>query len=424
MPSPSFPSSSPYLHKETDQLTPSQAEEEFRYLAGVLAEHDVRYHQKDAPTITDAQYDALRERYESIKAAFFPAMQKAANSATDSVGATPSREFVKVSHAARMLSLANAFTHEDMEQFVARICRFFKLERMPPMTVEPKIDGVSIALRYQDGVFMRGATRGDGRVGENVTANLRALNILPQRVADMVAFIELRGELYMTHRDFAELNARQVADGKEPFANPRNAAAGSLRQLDPAITAARPLRFFAHGFTSPHPLPATTQMEMMAVIQGWGFEVNSQLQLCHSLEDIKDNYQALAAQRERESLDYEIDGMVVKVNDLSYQQRLGTVARAPRWAVARKFSPSQAMTQVRDITVQVGRTGVLTPVAQLEPVMVGGVTVRHATLHNEEEIARKDIRKGDFVLIQRAGDVIPQVVQVLKDKRSSTGGSF
>ena len=399
-----------------EKLTPLEARAEHARLCEEIEQHDRHYYQQDAPVIPDAEYDALRLRYEALEKAF-PELVTA-QSLTKKVGAKPSEKFAKVKHAVPMLSLGNVFSDDDVFEFVARVRRFLGLAETAPIrfTAEPKIDGLSCSLRYEQGKLVQAATRGDGYEGEDVTANIRTLRDIPQRLAgDPPPVLEARGEVYMTHADFTALNDRQTAAGKPLFANPRNAAAGSLRQLDSKITAERPLRFFAYAWGETSELPAPTQAGVLDAFQGYGLPVNPLTVLCQSAEDMLAHYRRIEAQRA--TLGYDIDGVVYKVDDITLQERLGFVSRAPRWAVAHKFPAERATTVLRDIEIQVGRTGALTPVARLEPVTVGGVVVSNATLHNEDEIARKDIRIGDTVVVQRAGDVIPQIVEIIADKR-------
>ncbi len=404
-------------------LTEAQAAAELAALAADIARHDSAYYQADAPLVSDAEYDALRQRNQAIEAAF-PHLLRA-DSPSGRIGAAPSAGFGKVVHTRPMLSLGNVFTRDDVAEFIAGIRRFLLLGDDAPVevTAEPKIDGLSISLRYEKHRFVSGATRGDGRVGENVTANLRTMHDVPSVLpADAPDVFEVRGEVYMSRTDFLALNSRQLAAGGKAFANPRNAAAGSLRQLDPAITASRPLRLFAYAWGEISAESWSTQWAFLERIEAWGFATNPRRQLCDSLDAALAVYDRLAA--DRHSLDYDIDGLVYKVNRLDWQQRLGQVSRAPRWAVAHKFPAEQARTVVRDIAIQVGRTGTLTPVANLEPVTVGGVVVARATLHNEDYIREKDIRVGDTVVIQRAGDVIPQVVAVVVEARPAASEPF
>jgi DNA ligase (NAD+) len=459
------------LNIDVSAFTPSQAKAEYEKLGAEIASHDALYHGQDAPVISDADYDDLRRRYEALERQF-PEL-KSDKSQSDRVGASPSEKFKKIRHNVPMLSLSNAFSDEDVEDFTGRIRRFLDMTSDAPLgiTAEPKIDGLSCSLRYENGVLVSAATRGDGSEGEDVTANVKTIgdvpqklvgnfplplrervaakltgeglqidnrnpssvpsgHLLPQGEKDMSSafpnIIEIRGEIYMNHADFTALNERQVAAGDKPFANPRNGAAGSLRQLDSKITASRPLRFFAYAWGELSNMPAQTQMGMVEAFHSFGFQTNPLMKLCHSAQDLIVHYRTIESQRA--TLGYDIDGVVYKVNDLHLQQRLGFVARSPRWAIAHKFPAERATTLIRDIEIQVGRTGVLTPVAKLEPVTVGGVVVSNATLHNEDYIKGignnggllregRDIRIGDTVVVQRAGDVIPQIVDVLLEKR-------
>ncbi len=400
-----------------EAMSEDEARRELARLAREIAAHDERYYQDDDPEISDAAYDALRARNEAIEARF-PALVRA-DSPGRKVGAAPAGGFEKVRHAAPMLSLDNAFDDEDVREFDARIRRFLGLGAgdVVAMTAEPKIDGLSVSLRYKRGALVMAATRGDGIEGENVTANIRTIKEIPLEILDeeFPDPFEVRGEVFMGHAEFTALNAAQEQGGQKTFANPRNAAAGSLRQLDPAITATRPLRFFAYAWGEAGSLPATTQTGMCEAFKGWGFPVNPLLRRCERVDEMLDAYRDIA--RARAGLGYDIDGVVYKVDRLDWQQRLGFRSRSPRWAIAHKFPAERAVSILRDIEIQVGRTGALTPVAKLEPVTVGGVVVRNATLHNEDEIARKDLRIGDHVVVQRAGDVIPQIVEVLADRR-------
>ncbi len=398
-------------------LTSQQAGAELARLAAEIADHDKRYYQDDQPTVSDGEYDALRRRNSDIEARFPDLVLP--ESPSGRVGSAPAERFAKVTHAVPMLSLGNAFDDDDVGEFCDRIRRFLGLDPEEPviMTAEPKIDGLSASLRYEAGRLSVGATRGDGQEGENVTANLRTVEDIPVRLsgAEVPEVVEVRGEVYMSHADFAALNERQAEAGKQIFANPRNAAAGSLRQLDPSITAARPLRFFAYAWGEMSKEPFATQSEAIGELANWGFQTNPLFRQCADVAEMLDVYRTIEAQRA--TLGYDIDGVVYKVDRLDWQKRLGFVSRAPRWAIAHKFPAEQATTVLNDIEIQVGRTGQLTPVAKLEPVTVGGVVVSNATLHNEDEIARKDVRVGDTVIVQRAGDVIPQVVSVVSEKR-------
>ena len=407
-----------------EDLTPEQAEEELARLAQEIAGHDERYYRDDAPTISDADYDALRLRNAAIETRFPDLVRP--DSPSGRVGAAPAEKFDKVCHAVPMLSLGNAFDDDDVREFCERVRRFLGLDadEVVAMTSEPKIDGLSATLRYEKGKLTVGATRGDGQVGENVTANLRTVDDIPEALtgSGWPDVVEVRGEVYMSHADFAALNARQRADGKPEFANPRNSAAGSLRQLDPAVTAQRPLRFFAYAWGEMTHEPFETQTAAIACFKGWGFTVNPLFRRCESLDDMLSSYRAI--EDERATLGYDIDGVVYKVDRLDWQKRLGFVSRAPRWATAHKFPAEKATTVLNDIEIQVGRTGQLTPVAKLEPVTVGGVVVSNATLHNEDEIARKDVRIGDTVIVQRAGDVIPQVLGAVPEKRPKSSKPY
>ena len=406
--------------KQVDgELPPAlpDAAREHAALAAEIAEHDRRYYQQDAPTISDGAYDELRRRLDALEAEF-PEL-KTPDSPSQRVGAAPSEAFAKVRHAVPMLSLANAFSDEEVADFAARVRRFLDLKPDQELAIaaEPKIDGLSASLRYEGGRFVRGATRGDGAVGEDVTANLRTIADVPERLVggDVPEVLEVRGEVYMSHADFRALNERQAAAGKPIFANPRNAAAGSLRQLDPNITAQRPLRFFAYAWGEASAVPAATQTGMVGNLGRWGFQTNPLMKVFTSTDDLLAHYHAIESVRAE--LGYDIDGVVYKVERLDLQRRLGFVSRSPRWAIAHKFPAEQATTVLEAIDIQVGRTGALTPVAKLKPVTVGGVVVANATLHNEDEIARKDVRVGDTVVVQRAGDVIPQIVSVVAEKR-------
>src|SRR5579884_1492402 len=364
---------------------------------------------------SDADYDALKRRNSEIEARFPHLLRE--NSPSLRVGAARSEQFSPVEHGVPMLSLDNAFSDEDTAEFDARVRRFLKLgEEEVAYTAEPKIDGLSCSIRYEKGELVQAATRGDGYEGEDVTANVRTIGEIPKRLKGRAPdVLEVRGEVYMSHRDFAALNERQRQAGKTVFANPRNAAAGSLRQLDPAITASRPLHFLAYAWGEVTAFPAKTQMGMVAAFKDFGLPVTSHMVLCHSAEELIAHYRRI--EEIRSSLGYDTDGVVYKVDSIAYQDRLGFISRSPRWAVAHKFPPEKAITVVRAIGVNVGRTGALTPVANLDPVTVGGVVVSNATLHNEDEIARKDIRVGDTVWVQRAGDVIPQILGPILEKR-------
>jgi DNA ligase (NAD+) len=397
-------------------LTHEQAAEELAVLAGEIARHDALYHGQDAPEITDADYDALVRRNAAIEARF-PALIRE-DSPSRRVGAAPADGFDKVVHAVPMLSLGNVFDDDEAREFDQKVRRFLNMGPEDPIAyvAEPKIDGLSFSARYENGRLVRAATRGDGATGEDITANMMTIAALPKVLAgEAPAVLEVRGEVYMGKRDFQALNERQAERGGKIFANPRNAAAGSLRQLDAKITAERTLSLFAYSWGEVVGLEMDSHHEFLERLRAWGFPVNPETRRCEGVEALITATAALALKRAE--LDYDIDGVVYKVDRVDWQKRLGFVSRAPRWAIARKFPAERAQTRVNEILVQVGRTGVLTPVAVLEPVTVGGVVVSRATLHNQDEIDRKDIRVGDMVTIQRAGDVIPQVVEVLTDHR-------
>jgi DNA ligase (NAD+) len=395
-------------------MTEADAAKELETLATEIARHNRLYHQDDAPEISDADYDALIRRNAELEAAFPHLVRD--DSPSLQVGAAPAAHLSKVRHAQAMLSLENAFADADVTEFVERVRRFLKLgpEEAIALTAEPKIDGLSCSLRYERGRLVQAATRGDGTTGENVTENVRTIADVPQQLRGPVPdLFEVRGEVYMSKSDFAALNERQAASGGKTFANPRNAAAGSLRQLDPAITAVRPLRFLAHGWGEASEVPAESQLELMTRIAQWGLPISPDLARFATLEPLLDHYRRI--ERGRADLPFDIDGVVYKVDRLDWQRRLGQVAKAPRWALAHKFPAQRAETRLNAIDVQVGRTGKLTPVARLEPVTVGGVVVTNATLHNADEITRLDVRVGDRVMLQRAGDVIPQIVGVVTE---------
>jgi DNA ligase (NAD+) len=403
--------------KSVERLSEPEAKAELKRLAAEIAHHDQLYYRKDDPQISDAAYDALRQRNAAIEARY-PGLRRA-DSPSERVGAAPVEAFGKVRHAVPMLSLGNAFDDEAVSDFVARVRRFLGFDAQTAIEVvaEPKIDGLSISLTYEGGRLVQGATRGDGVEGENVTANVKTIGQVPQRLGgrNVPDRIEVRGEIYLAHADFKVLNAEQEASGGKVFANPRNAAAGSLRQLDPSITARRPLRFFAYAWGAASALPAETQSGVIEAFRRWGLPTNPLMRICDSLDEVLAYYREIG--EKRATLGYDIDGVVYKVNRLDWQERLGFVSRAPRWAIAHKFPAEEVSTRLLDIEIQVGRTGALTPAAKLEPVTVGGVVVSNATLHNEDEIARKDIRIGDTVIVRRAGDVIPQVMGVVAAKR-------
>jgi DNA ligase (NAD+) len=398
-----------------EELTDKQAKAEHLRLQAEIAVNDRRYYQEDAPTVSDAEYDALRARYNAIEARF-PDL-RTQESLSLKVGAAPARGFAKVRHRIPMLSLDNAFSDEDVRDFADRIRRFLRMsdDESLAFTAEPKIDGLSMSLRYEGGELVTAATRGDGTEGEDVTANIRTLEDVPKtlkgrRIPDVC---EVRGEVYMTKSAFLDLNERQAAAGGQIFANPRNSAAGSVRQKDPAVTASRPLGFFAYAWGEMSEMPADTQSAMVEWFRKCGFETNPLIQVCRSVESLLSFHANIELRRGE--LDYDIDGVVYKIDRLDWQQRLGFVSRSPRWAVAHKFAAEKAVTVIKDIEIQVGRTGALTPVAKLEPVTVGGVVVQNATLHNADEIKRLGVRIGDTVQIQRAGDVIPQVLGVVEE---------
>ncbi|HEY5106095.1 MAG TPA: NAD-dependent DNA ligase LigA [Caulobacteraceae bacterium] len=404
-------------------LTEAGAAAELASLADEIAAHDLRYFQDDAPSIPDGDYDALKRRNGAIEARFPQLVRD--NSPSLRVGAARAETFSPVEHGLPMLSLDNAFSDQDVIDFDARVRRFLRLgDEEVAYTAEPKIDGLSASLRYEQGVLIRGATRGDGRVGENVTANLKSLDDIPHRLngAGWPEVIEVRGEIYLGHDDFAQMNADAVAAGTRTYANPRNAASGSLRQIDPQVTASRPLRFFAYAWGEVSKPFAQTQAEALEAMAAWGFQVTLQAERVMGIEGLIGAYGRM--ERDRPRLGFDIDGVVYKVDRLDWQGRLGFVSRSPRWAVARKFPAERARTVLEAIDIQVGRTGAMTPVARLKPVTVGGVVVERATLHNADEIARKDLRVGDAVIVQRAGDVIPQIVGVIIDDRPPTATPF
>ena len=409
-------------------LTPKQAKAEYARLQTEISAHDKRYYQQDRPSITDAEYDDLRKRYNAIEERF-PDL-RTLESLSLKVGAAPSGRFKKVRHAIPMLSLDNAFAEQDVADFVGRIRRFLKLgeDQKISFSAEPKIDGLSMSLRYEDGELVTAATRGDGAEGEDVTANVRTLHDVPHKLKgrNLPSVCEVRGEVYMTKAAFLKLNERQKEAGETIFANPRNSAAGSLRQKDPAVTASRPLGFFAYAWGEMSAMPADSQSGMIKWFEHCGFKTNPLTKTCHSVDELLAFHHKIETQRSH--LDYDIDGVVYKVDRLDWQERLGFVSRTPRWAIAHKFPAERATTVLKDIEIQVGRTGALTPVGKLEPIGVGGVIVQNVTLHNEDYIKGiggkgealregRDIRIGDTVIIQRAGDVIPQVVDVVIDKR-------
>jgi DNA ligase (NAD+) len=398
---------------DIDHLTEGEAAAELERLAAAMAEAERLYFREDAPTLTDAEYDARKRRNLAIEARFPDLVRP--DSPSKRVGAAPSEQFSPVEHGVPMLSLDNAFDDAEVAEFEARVRRFLRIDPAEAIafTAEPKIDGLSANLRYEQGVLVQGSTRGDGRVGEDITANLRTLKDIPHQLSGegWPDVIEVRGEVYMELAAFAAMNAEAEARGERTYVNPRNAAAGSLRQIDPAITAKRPLRFFAYAWGLASAPFAETQMEALDAFKRWGFRVNPLSRRVENAEGLAAVYAELA--RDRSGLGYDIDGVVYKVDRLDWQGRLGSVGRIPRWAIAHKFPPEQARTILEGIDIQVGRTGAQTPVARLKPVFVGGATVANVTLHNADEIARKGLRIGDTVIVQRAGDVIPQIAGVV-----------
>ena len=422
------------LLTDVAKLTKAQAKVEHMRLALELEGHDRRYYQDDAPSVTDAEYDTLRQRFNAIEKRFPEFVST--DSPSQKIGAAPSGRFRKVRHSVPMLSLDNAFAEADVVDFAERIARFLKLpDDKIDFSAEPKIDGLSMSLRYEGGALVTAATRGDGAEGEDVTANIRTLEDVPQKLKgrNIPDICEVRGEVYMTKKAFLALNKKQVEAGEAPFANPRNSAAGSLRQKDSAITASRPLGFFAYAWGEMSAMPEDTQTGMIGWFERCGFTTNPLTKLCHSVEQLIAFHRKI--EESRAGLDYDIDGVVYKVDRIDWQERLGFVSRTPRWGIAHKFPAEQATTVLRDIEIQVGRTGSFTPVGKLEPVGVGGVIVQNVTLHNEDYIRGvgnkgeelregRDIRIGDTVVIQRAGDVIPQVVDVVIDKRPKSAKEF
>ncbi|HUY69018.1 MAG TPA: NAD-dependent DNA ligase LigA [Alphaproteobacteria bacterium] len=418
--------------KQVGEPTPIEAAAEMARLAKEIRHHDALYYQKDAPEISDADYDALRRHYHALHEQFPHLAPK--DDPEKKVGAAPAAAFSKVTHRMPMLSLNNAFADEDIEDFLAGIRRFLKLDEDEKIAfmAEPKIDGLSCSLRYEKGELVEAATRGDGTTGENITANVRTIKDVPHHLHKPYPdVVEIRGEIYLDLADFAKLNAAREKEGESPFANPRNAAAGSVRQLDPSVTAARPLRFFAYAYgeisesfvqrAAPN-ISIADQLAIRAYLKNWGFEIAEPARLCQTKQALLAYYHEM--EETRHKLAFDIDGVVYKLNRRDWQERLGFVSRAPRWAIAHKFPPQQAETRLKKIVIQVGRTGALTPVAELEPVTVGGVVVSRATLHNEDEIARKDVREGDMVKLQRAGDVIPQITGVDLKQRPKTSKPF
>ena len=418
---------------DVSSLTPDQARSELARLASLLQQANIDYHQNDSPSLSDAEYDRLKRRNAAIEARF-PALKRE-DSPSDQIGAAAAEGFGKITHALPMLSLGNAFDTADVEDFEDRILRYLGINDKTKLayTAEPKIDGLSLSLRYERGRLVQAATRGDGQVGENVTENARTITDIPQIIEGAPDVLEVRGEVYMRHSDFQALNARQAEKGAKLFANPRNAAAGSLRQLDAAITKARPLRFFAYAWGELSAPLASHQSAAIARLESFGFSTNPLTKLCPSVADLVAQYQTIMTARE--ALDYDIDGVVYKVDDLALQARLGFRSTTPRWAIAHKFPAEMAWTRLEAIDIQVGRTGALSPVARLTPITVGGVVVSNATLHNEDYIAGrdasggqirdgKDIRVGDLVQVYRAGDVIPKIADLDLSQRPKGSAIF
>ena len=407
--------------KEVHELTAAEAALELESLAKVIAKADNAYYQNDEPEITDAEYDSLKHRNTAIEA-LFPDLVRP-DSPSKRVGAEVQSKFKKIEHRFPMLSLGDVFSIAEVEDFVLSVKRFLNSSENIAFMAEPKIDGLSFSARYEKGKLVSGATRGDGIIGEDITANLKTIRQLPQELpSDVPEILEVRGEVYMAKSDFFALNEKNAAEKKKLFANPRNAAAGSLRQLNPQITAERKLSIWAYTWGEVSERQWQTQEEFFYKLQEWGFPVNPLNKVCNSIAEIEENFKRIM--EIRADLPYDIDGVVYKVNSIALQNRLGFLTRTPRWAIAHKFPAEQALTRIKDIRIQVGRTGALTPVADLEPVNVGGVMVSHATLHNEDEIKRKDIRIGDMAVVQRAGDVIPQIVEVRLDKRLADSQPF
>ncbi len=402
-------------------ISEEEAEKQLAYLAQEIEKADIAYYQNDAPYLDDASYDKLRRLNDALEAKF-PYLIRA-DSPSKRVGAMVKSEFKKVELSVPMLSLADIFNKEELLDFIMSIKRFLNSSADITFTSEPKMDGLSFSALYIDGIFTRGSTRGDGKIGEDITENLKAINEFPLYIDKNVPQIfEVRGEVFMSKQDFLNLNQKNEANHKKTFANPRNAAAGSLRQLDARITKERKLSFLVYTWGEVSDVFWHTQEEFLNYVQSLGFPVNPYNKVCHNYKELMDSFESLM--ETRATLPYDIDGIVYKVNDLELQKRLGFLTRTPRWAIAHKFPAEQAITKLNNIRIQVGRTGALTPVADLEPINVGGVLVSHATLHNEDEIKRKDIRIGDMVVVQRAGDVIPQIVSVLKDKRTGVLSEF
>jgi len=403
-----------------DKPTRKQAEKEIRRLREEIRDHNYRYYVLDSPVISDREWDRLFRRLQDLEA-MYPDLVTP-DSPTQKVGAPPLEEFGTVEHAVPMLSLQNAFDADEVAEFDGRVRKLLEKDRIE-YVAEPKMDGLAVQLVYRDGVFARGATRGDGREGENVTVNLKTIKPLPLKLrGGPGGELVVSGEVYMSKKDFAALNRKREDEGEPPFANPRNAAAGSLRQLDSSITRSRNLRIFLYSIGSAGGARFKSQYEALEAMKTWGLPVNREIEVFDCIDKAIEFHSRL--EHDRKNLDYEIDGVVIKVNSLDQQEALGQISRSPRWAIAYKFEPEQATTVIKDIVVQVGRTGALTPVAVMEPVQVGGVTVERATLHNQDEIDRKDVRVGDTVIVQRAGDVIPEVVGPVKEKRSGREKKF
>ncbi len=407
------------MGKALFDLSAEDARARHKKLLKEIARHDDLYHGKDNPEISDAAYDKLRQELEKIEAEF----PELANEQSQKVGAAPSKGFKKVRHSIPMLSLSNIFSEEDLGDFIEKVQRFLNISDDIAVVAEPKIDGLSCSVRYEHGKLVQAATRGDGSEGEDITANVQHIADLPKILKGNVPdILEVRGEIYMRRDDFVKLNKKQEEAGKQIFANPRNAAAGSVRQLDSSITAQRPLHFFGYALGEVSAAFAKTQQDIRKKLVSWGFAEAQPWTLCKTQKEIMTYYDKVM--NLRPDLQYDIDGVVYKVNDLVLQERLGFVSRSPRWATAHKFPAERAVTILKEIDIQVGRTGSLTPVARLEPITVGGVVVSNATLHNEDEIERKDVRIGDHVVVQRAGDVIPQIVEVVLEKRTGKEKKF
>ncbi len=403
------------MHNYINSVTEEQAIKDLEFIAKEMAKADIAYYQNDDPYLTDAQYDFLKLKNELLEKKFPHLIRE--DSPSKKIGAPIKSDFSKIEHKVPMLSLGDIFSEEELIDFVKSVQRFLNTDSDIEMTSEPKMDGLSFSARYENGILVKGATRGDGTTGEDITQNLKTIKNLPHFInaPDFPDIMEVRGEVYMSKDDFFALNKKQISQNKKTFANPRNAAAGSLRQLDADITKGRNLSLIVYTWGEVSDINWKTQSEFLQKVEKWGFPVNPYNKLCHNLQDVIKSYEILL--QTRADLPYDIDGIVYKVNSLNLQQRLGYLTRTPRFAIAHKFPAEKAITKINNIRIQVGRTGALTPVADLEPINVGGVMVSHATLHNEDEIKRKDIRIGDYVQIQRAGDVIPQVLSVVSEKR-------